>query len=62
MSKILKEPFNYLKIHYILIIFSLLLHTCSLNALKCVCNTADCDVIEADDCPGRGVLVWDPCR
>jgi hypothetical protein len=33
-----------------------------LHALKCVCNVNDCELIKADECPGRGVLVWDPCR
>ncbi|KAG5668979.1 hypothetical protein PVAND_016882 [Polypedilum vanderplanki] len=33
-----------------------------LNALKCVCDVNDCDLIKADDCPGRGLLIWDPCR
>ncbi|KAG5668961.1 hypothetical protein PVAND_016867 [Polypedilum vanderplanki] len=33
-----------------------------LYALKCVCNVNDCDLIKAEDCPGRGLLIWDPCR
>ncbi|XP_055531472.1 cysteine-rich motor neuron 1 protein-like isoform X2 [Wyeomyia smithii] len=31
-------------------------------ALKCVCNPAECDVIRSEDCPGKGFMIWDPCR
>ncbi|XP_058838043.1 cysteine-rich motor neuron 1 protein-like isoform X3 [Topomyia yanbarensis] len=31
-------------------------------ALKCVCNPSECDVIRPEDCPGKGYIVWDPCR
>ena len=54
----LKVPTNFIKI----IIFLVLINAKVLNALKCVCNVNDCDIIKADQCPGRGVLVWDPCR
>lgn len=33
-----------------------------LNGLKCVCNQSECDVIKQDDCPGKGYMVWDPCK
>lgn len=33
-----------------------------IDALKCVCNPLDCDVIRSKDCPGKGLIVWDPCR
>ncbi|CAG9810378.1 unnamed protein product [Chironomus riparius] len=65
MSKKLRQnclhldvPTNFVKI----IIFLVLINAKLLNALKCVCNVNDCDIIKADQCPGRGVLVWDPCR
>ncbi|XP_058458051.1 cysteine-rich motor neuron 1 protein-like isoform X2 [Malaya genurostris] len=32
------------------------------NALKCVCNPSECDVVRSEDCPGKGYIVWDPCR
>lgn len=54
----LKVPSNMLPISILLI----LINANILNALKCVCNVNDCDIIKADQCPGRGVLVWDPCR
>ncbi|XP_029720455.1 cysteine-rich motor neuron 1 protein isoform X2 [Aedes albopictus] len=31
-------------------------------ALKCVCNPNECDIIRSEDCPGKGYIVWDPCR
>ncbi|EDS31046.1 conserved hypothetical protein [Culex quinquefasciatus] len=30
--------------------------------LKCVCNPNECETIRSEDCPGRGMIVWDPCR
>lgn len=50
------------KIYFIITLFTILIHTTTLDALKCVCNVADCDIVNAEDCPGRGLLVWDPCR
>ncbi len=32
------------------------------GALKCVCNQQECDVIRAEDCPGMGMVVMDPCK
>lgn len=33
------------------------------GAIKCVCNPQeDCDFIRSEDCPGKGYIVWDPCK
>ncbi|XP_030571323.1 uncharacterized protein LOC115770251 [Drosophila novamexicana] len=32
------------------------------NGLKCYCNPKECDVIRALDCPGKGLMLWDPCQ
>ncbi|KNC28803.1 hypothetical protein FF38_00707 [Lucilia cuprina] len=32
------------------------------NGLKCYCNPKECDVIRALDCPGKGLMLWDPCK
>lgn len=32
------------------------------GALKCVCNPDDCEPVRSDDCPGRGIVMWDPCK
>lgn len=40
----------------------LVTHIRPLDGLKCVCNPLECDVIRADDCPGKGYTVWDPCK
>lgn len=31
-------------------------------APSCVCDTRDCDEILPSDCPGLGIVMWDPCR
>lgn len=31
-------------------------------AIKCVCNPQECEVIRSEDCPGKGYIVWDPCK
>lgn len=31
-------------------------------ALKCICNPDECDVIRSADCPGKGIILWDPCK
>ncbi|XP_039450232.1 cysteine-rich motor neuron 1 protein isoform X2 [Culex pipiens pallens] len=41
--------------------FLFLLNSESLG-LKCVCNPNECETIRSEDCPGRGMIVWDPCR
>ena len=33
-----------------------------INGLKCVCNPEECDIIKPQECPGRGYIVWDPCK
>ncbi|XP_033239464.1 uncharacterized protein cmpy [Drosophila pseudoobscura] len=32
------------------------------NGLKCYCNPKECDVIRSLDCPGKGLMLWDPCK
>ncbi|XP_055906017.1 cysteine-rich motor neuron 1 protein [Eupeodes corollae] len=32
------------------------------NGLKCYCNPKECDVIRSLDCPGKGMVLWDPCK
>ncbi|XP_075160973.1 crimpy [Haematobia irritans] len=32
------------------------------NGLKCYCNPKECDVIRSLDCPGKGLIVLDPCN
>ncbi|KAM8707823.1 hypothetical protein ACLKA7_014881 [Drosophila subpalustris] len=32
------------------------------NGLKCYCNPKECDIIRAHDCPGKGLMLWDPCQ
>ncbi|XP_055590178.1 cysteine-rich motor neuron 1 protein-like isoform X2 [Uranotaenia lowii] len=32
------------------------------RALKCVCNPNECEDVKSEDCPGKGYIVWDPCR
>lgn len=34
----------------------------SLPGIKCICNPDECDIIRANDCPGKGYLVWDSCK
>lgn len=31
-------------------------------APSCVCDISDCDDILPSDCPGLGVVMWDPCK
>lgn len=33
-----------------------------ISAPSCVCDTSDCDEVQSADCPGLGIVVWDPCR
>ncbi|KAB0792125.1 hypothetical protein PPYR_14086 [Photinus pyralis] len=28
----------------------------------CVCDRRECEIIDEFDCPGLGVVVWDPCK
>lgn len=48
------------------IIINLILNTNlligSVMGLKCICNKSECDVIRSIDCPGKGYIVWDPCK
>ncbi|XP_055383539.1 cysteine-rich motor neuron 1 protein [Condylostylus longicornis] len=32
------------------------------SGLKCYCNPQECDVIRSQDCPGKGIVLWDPCK
>ena len=46
----------------ILITFIVFLRFISTGALKCICNPDDCEVIRSEDCPGKGIILWDPCK
>lgn len=32
------------------------------SGLKCYCNPKECDSITSEDCPGKGYVLWDPCK
>lgn len=32
------------------------------GALKCFCDPNECDVIRPEDCPGKGLIIKDPCK
>lgn len=33
-----------------------------LTAPACVCDRRECEYISEIDCPGLGIVVWDPCK
>lgn len=33
-----------------------------ISALKCYCDPKECDFIGPADCPGRGIIIKDPCK
>lgn len=33
-----------------------------ITGLKCYCDPKECDVVRPFDCPGRGIIIKDPCR
>lgn len=32
------------------------------TAPTCVCDTRECEFVDIEECPGLGVVVWDPCK
>lgn len=34
----------------------------NISALKCYCDPKECDFIGPADCPGRGIIIKDPCK
>lgn len=68
MIQVLKTLLKNLFINFcfLLIIINLMLAsnilTTSVMGLKCICNPQECDVIRSQDCPGKGIIVWDPCK
>uniref|UniRef100_A0A336M5C8 CSON004307 protein n=1 Tax=Culicoides sonorensis TaxID=179676 RepID=A0A336M5C8_CULSO len=49
-------------VFYLYFIFVMILGNKFTLAIKCVCNLQECDVIRSEDCPGKGYIVWDPCK
>ncbi|XP_018324453.1 single insulin-like growth factor-binding domain protein-2 [Agrilus planipennis] len=47
----------------ILLVFALCVPVfCSSASVPaCVCDRRDCEEVGASECPGLGILVWDPC-
>ena len=45
-----------------LFIYCLMVLNVKTFGLKCVCNPEECDIIRPEDCPGKGYIVWDPCK
>ncbi|KAL1516939.1 hypothetical protein ABEB36_000768 [Hypothenemus hampei] len=33
-----------------------------LSTPACVCDKRECEIVNEVDCPGLGVVVWDPCK
>lgn len=33
-----------------------------LSTPACVCDRRECEIVNEVDCPGLGVVVWDPCK
>lgn len=33
-----------------------------LTAPACICDRRECEFISEIDCPGLGIVVWDPCK
>lgn len=48
--------------YYLLLIMAAAGSNNVVNGLKCYCNPKECDVIRALDCPGKGLMLWDPCQ
>lgn len=44
------------------VVFLIIVKFMATGALKCICNQQECDVIRAEDCPGKGMVVMDPCK
>lgn len=63
MGKILTIP-NILTKNFSvkLLIYYLMVLNVKSFGLKCVCNPQECDIIRSEDCPGKGYIVWDPCK
>lgn len=47
---------------FINLVFTTNIITTTVMALKCICNIQECDLIRPQDCPGKGLVVWDPCK
>lgn len=47
---------------YIVVLVVLRFMTTGVVTLKCICNRDDCDIIRPLDCPGKGIILWDPCK
>ncbi|XP_022904305.1 insulin-like growth factor-binding protein 7 [Onthophagus taurus] len=47
----------------LLLAFVTLVVFCSgLTAPACVCDRRECEIVNEVDCPGQGIVVWDPCK
>lgn len=33
-----------------------------ITSLKCYCELKECDFIRPSDCPGKGIIIKDPCK
>lgn len=44
------------------LLFLIIIKFMATGALKCICNRQECDVIRGEDCPGKGITLWDPCK
>lgn len=76
MNKLIKMSSSHIKYlqlirfqtSYLLYIICYLLITMAasgshiVNGLKCFCNPQECDIIRSQDCPGKGLILWDPCK
>lgn len=46
---------------WLLLLLSLFLVP-EISALKCYCDPKECDFIGPADCPGKGIIIKDPCK
>lgn len=46
----------------LLLVGAVVLRSAEVEALKCYCDSKECDFIRPSDCPGKGIIIKDPCK
>lgn len=47
----------------LVVVFAAIIVFCGgLTAPACVCDKRECEIVNEVDCPGLGIVVWDPCK
>lgn len=62
LSSLRKNSRVFPQLCALLLVLQLFVLIPEVRGLKCFCDPRECDFIRPADCPGKGIIIKDPCK